>query len=91
MNIKQFCNRSVILCGQNFPRRHTEINIKEEKVKFNIDDVIAEAYVQSPKKVLLLTAFRSGSTFAGELFNRNSDAFYLFEPLGTVIYVFVYL
>jgi hypothetical protein len=26
--------------------------------------------------------FRKGSTFAGELFNQNPDALYLFEPLG---------
>ena len=32
-------------------------------------------------KVLLVTAHRSGSTFLGELFNRNEDAFYVFEPL----------
>ena len=41
-----------------------------------------------PKKtktnVLLVTAYRSGSTFLGELFNRNNDAFYLFEPLAAV-------
>ena len=35
-------------------------------------------------KVLLITAHRSGSTFLGELFNRNDDAFYLFEPLAAV-------
>ena len=37
-----------------------------------------------PIKVLLVTAHRSGSTFLGELFNQNKNAFYLFEPLGAL-------
>lgn len=39
---------------------------------------------QSKVNVLLVTAHRSGSTFLGELFNRNPDVFYLFEPLAGV-------
>jgi len=35
-------------------------------------------------RVLLVTAHRSGSTFLGELFNRNPNAFYIFEPLASV-------
>lgn len=35
-------------------------------------------------RVLLVTAHRSGSTFLGELFNRNPSAFYIFEPLASV-------
>ena len=31
---------------------------------------------------MLITAHRSGSTFLGELFNRNPNVFYLFEPLA---------
>ena len=34
-----------------------------------------------PMMVLLLTYQRSGSTFIGQMFNRNPDAFYAFEPL----------
>ena len=34
-------------------------------------------------KVLIFARWRSGSTFAGELFNRNENAFYIFEPLYT--------
>jgi len=37
-----------------------------------------------PTKVLLVTAHRSGSTFLGELFNRNEKVFYIFEPLVSV-------
>ena len=33
-------------------------------------------------KVLLLTYFRGGSSFLGESFNTNKDAFYWFEPLA---------
>ena len=36
-------------------------------------------------KVLLLTYMRSGSTFTGELFNQNPDAFYWFEPADGVL------
>lgn len=35
-------------------------------------------------KVLLVTAFRSGSTFTGQLLNINDDTFYLFEPLMAI-------
>ena len=30
--------------------------------------------------VILVTGFRTGSTFLGELFNQNADVLYLFEP-----------
>ena len=33
-------------------------------------------------KVLFVTYFRGGSTLVGELFNRNPEAFYWFEPLA---------
>jgi len=35
----------------------------------------------SRKQVLIVTEYRSGSSFIGEIFNRNPDIFYLFEPL----------
>lgn len=38
----------------------------------------------SPIKVLLLTEYRSGSTFSAELFNKNPKAFYYFEPLFAI-------
>ena len=40
--------------------------------------------VANMTKVLLLASHRSGSTFLGEIFNQNSEAFYLFEPLGAI-------
>uniref|UniRef100_H2YZ85 Uncharacterized protein n=1 Tax=Ciona savignyi TaxID=51511 RepID=H2YZ85_CIOSA len=33
------------------------------------------------KSMLILTSMRSGSSFAGELFNQHPDVFYVFEPL----------
>lgn len=44
----------------------------------------SQASSKGPVKVLLITAHRSGSTFLGELFNENPDAFYLFEPLAGI-------
>ena len=32
-------------------------------------------------KTLIITSYRSGSTFLGELFNQHNDSFYFFEPL----------
>ena len=67
-----------------------EQNIEDEKEE--LDEIKQDEEVQSAvvekqntrTKVLLITAHRSGSTFLGELFNRNDDAFYLFEPLAAV-------
>ena len=36
----------------------------------------------SPRKVLIISRGRSGSSFLGDLFNQNKQIFYLFEPLG---------
>ena len=38
------------------------------------------------RKVLLLTYFRGGSTFLGEAFNQNDNAFYWFEPLAAPMF-----
>ncbi|XP_013421993.1 carbohydrate sulfotransferase 1 [Lingula anatina] len=35
----------------------------------------------SARQVIILTYQRSGSSFTGELFNKNDHAFYLFEPI----------
>ena len=35
----------------------------------------------SRKKILIVTEYRSGSSFVAEIFNRNPDAWFLFEPL----------
>lgn len=40
-------------------------------------------YNHNSTVVLLMAYYRSGSSFTGELFNRNPDVFYLYEPLYT--------
>ena len=37
-----------------------------------------------PIKLLIITSHRAGSSFFGELFNENKEAFYMFEPLAAV-------
>ncbi|XP_075061501.1 carbohydrate sulfotransferase 1-like [Mixophyes fleayi] len=44
---------------------------------------------RSKKHILILATSRSGSSFLGQLFNQNSDIFYLFEPLHTVWNLFI--
>ena len=39
---------------------------------------------KKPYQVILLTEYRSGSTFTAELFNKNPSAFYYFEPLWPI-------
>ena len=44
-------------------------------------------HIENPFKrnaYLLITLYRSGSTLTGEMFNRNLDFLYFFEPLGKV-------
>ena len=44
-------------------------------------------FENSQKKVthvLVLAYMRSGSTFTGQLFNRNPDSFYWFEPVESI-------
>jgi len=38
----------------------------------------------NPKYVVILTYQRCGSSFFGNIFNLNPDAFYAFEPLDSV-------
>ena len=47
---------------------------------FNITSTKQET-VNSVTKVILYTYMRSGSTVTGELFARDTDTFYLFEPV----------
>ena len=55
-----------------------------------VPEIVFESYpiVASVKKsrnaFLLITLYRSGSTLTGEMFNRNADFLYYFEPLGKI-------
>ena len=52
-------------------------DLHHEPVDQPVDD-----RVRNSKKmyVILVTGFRTGSTFLGELFNQNAEVLYLFEP-----------
>ena len=41
---------------------------------------------KSRKQILIVTEYRSGSSFIGETFNKNYNLFYLFEPLVLTTY-----
>lgn len=41
---------------------------------------------KSRKQILIVTEYRSGSSFIGETFNKNYNLFYLFEPLILTAY-----
>ena len=49
------------------------------------DPAFSEHLTSTPKVVILVTAFRSGSTFVGELFNQNPDILYDFETFHTEV------
>ena len=49
--------------------------------KLQTKDSTLHSKYSSRKQVLIVTEYRSGSSFIGEIFNRNPDIFYLFEPL----------
>ena len=63
--------------------------IHEEKRNYHEDiQIITESKSSSPSstkekplRVIIVTQMRSGSSFTGELFNRNDDFIYYFEPL----------
>ena len=38
-------------------------------------------YLNNQRHIIILTLYRSGSTFFSELFNRNNDSMFIFEPL----------
>ena len=40
---------------------------------------------EQPTFVILFAYYRSGSSFTGELFNQNTDAFYFYEPLHDIV------
>lgn len=54
----------------------------ERNISLKGDDLMPKKIIQRGKLfVLMVTGFRTGSTFLGEMFNQNSDVFYMFEPL----------
>ncbi|KAM9311168.1 carbohydrate sulfotransferase 1-like [Gastrophryne carolinensis] len=60
-------------------------HLKDDMTRTMCEDVIGQ---QDRKHILVLASARSGSSFLGQLFNQNSDIFYLYEPLYHVQYMF---
>ncbi len=50
----------------------------------NKTSTVVDNRTQSEVQVIILTQYRSGSSFTGELFNQNTDFVYFFEPLGSI-------
>ena len=46
----------------------------------------SEKFEKFPRKVLIMSLGRSGSSFLGDLFKRNPKAMYLFEPMAAVFF-----
>ena len=70
---KESTDHKKSLIRTNSPNSTNVIGV--EKVNTSISEPF-------PRKVLIISRGRSGSSFLGELFNQNKEAFYLFEPLG---------
>lgn len=45
------------------------------------------AWKDGPTAVVILTYYRSGSTFLGDIINQSKDVFYVFEPLFYLTHV----
>lgn len=78
------CNLAGYFTKSTFSVNWTVVNwmSKNEKLMHNTTTIIESN--TGPIKILLVTGHRTGGTFIGELFNKNPNAFYLFEPLGAV-------
>ena len=66
-----------------FPKEHNSTSVVRVNTEKNINESSTswDAKEQKITKLILVTYYRSGSTFLGQLFNQNPDAFYWFEPL----------
>jgi len=77
-----------VCCGKlakDFDIEHNIDDYAEQAIDtdLNIETIFEE---KTPKRnaYLLITLYRSGSTLTGEMFNRNLDFLYFFEPLGKI-------
>ena len=66
----------------------TEITFSRNMLKHTFQVPIRVFAENEPKFVLILTYQRCGSTFFGQLFNKNPEVFYLFEPLDALYAAF---
>ncbi len=70
---------------------NSKYNFNDNNNNGNIIDKIMKEHSNSetkpnpsPSKVIIIAYRRSGSSFIGEMFNRNPRVFYLFEPIHPV-------
>ena len=58
-------------------------NLTKIRHSTNLGEIQEKAQSEPfPRKVLIISRGRSGSSFLGDLFNQNNKMFYLFEPMG---------
>lgn len=81
-NPDELYNPDPIDVDKNIVEKHENIHQQELPKLPQETVVIPDERIRSSKKmfVILVTGFRTGSTFIGELFNQNADVLYLFEP-----------
>ena len=64
-----------------------KFNSRDENKQISKQKYFISSSHNNRKQILIVTEYRSGSSFIGEIFNRNPNIFYLFEPLiMTTIY-----
>ncbi|XP_062860420.1 carbohydrate sulfotransferase 1-like [Trichomycterus rosablanca] len=59
------------------------LNEKDQSMKASVNDSETTKHSTAPTRrhIYIFSQTRSGSSFAGQLFNQHPDIFYLFEPL----------
>ncbi|XP_063679909.1 carbohydrate sulfotransferase 1-like [Bolinopsis microptera] len=75
MNFYRKLYFSIFICSISLSQQ----NIPPRVLPKVWDPAFSEYLTTKPKVIILVTAFRSGSTFMGELFNQNPDILYDFE------------
>ncbi len=74
--------RAKLLQKLNSFHHGTNTNLSKMRNATNLSDFLEKTQSEPiPRKVLIISRGRSGSSFLGDLFNQNKDTFYLFEPL----------
>ncbi|XP_072026655.1 carbohydrate sulfotransferase 1-like [Amphiura filiformis] len=66
----------------NEPRISTSKELQKDMKDDNKGTYADKVSGSRPVQVIIVTKMRSGSSFAGEIFNRNDDFVYYFEPLN---------
>jgi len=67
---------------QHPPPQPSKIKPHDYEVEILSRELPAQKLSKKRNAYLLVTLYRSGSTLTGEMFNRNSDFLYFFEPLA---------